>query len=326
MEGLPLVSFVIPVRDDAARLRRCLASIARNEYPPGLLEVVVADNGSRDGSARVAREAGARLLELPGLKVAELRNRAAAAAGGQVLAFVDADHEIDPDWALQAIDALRRPGVGAVGAPYLPPSAGTWVQHTYDTMRSHPPGVHEVEWLASGNLAVRRAGFDRLGGFDARLATCEDYDLCRRLRAAGWQVVSDERLRSVHLGDPATLRALFLGELWRGRGSLRAGLRALSPRSAVGLAVPVVELASLALAAAGLAAAPDGLTLAAGAPAAIGALAGLRALRMLGHRPGAAGAGMALQAFAVACVYDVARALALVCPAGHAVRRAGEGR
>src|SRR5215217_5553243 len=105
MEGHLSVSFVVPVRDDALRLRRCLASIARNQYPD--LEVVVADNGSRDGSAGVAREAGARVLALPGLKVAELRNRAAGAAQGEVLAFIDADHEIDPAWAAHAVDVLR---------------------------------------------------------------------------------------------------------------------------------------------------------------------------------------------------------------------------
>ena len=57
---LPRVSFVIPVQDDEVRLRRCLESIARNGYPADRREVVVVDNGSRDGSGRVAVEVGAR--------------------------------------------------------------------------------------------------------------------------------------------------------------------------------------------------------------------------------------------------------------------------
>ena len=52
-------SFVIPVRDDARRLEVCLASIAANDYPRDLVQIIVVDNGSRDDSAAVARAAGA---------------------------------------------------------------------------------------------------------------------------------------------------------------------------------------------------------------------------------------------------------------------------
>ena len=52
----PLVSFVIPVKNDAARLRRCLTSIVRNDYPRELIELIVVDNDSTDGSARPRAE------------------------------------------------------------------------------------------------------------------------------------------------------------------------------------------------------------------------------------------------------------------------------
>lgn len=312
----PLVSFVIPVRDDAERLRRCLESIARNEAPAGLQEVIVVDGGSRDGSDRVALEAGARLLTGPATCVSEMRNRGAAAARGDILAFVDADHEIGPGWTTRSIEGLEQPDVGAVGAPYLPPPSGTWVQNAFDSMRFHDPGICEVEWLASGNMAVHRRDFERVGGFDTTLESCEDFDFCQRLRSSGLQVISDGRLRSVHFGDPSTLRALFRAELWRGRDNLRAGLRgALTLRGVPSLVIPVLDLGCLAAAGGGLFLPDSGLPLTAGALAALAALAGLRASRMIArsglHKVGA------LQAFAVACVYDVARALALVYRAPH---------
>ena len=194
MSGVPAISCVIPVLDDAARLRRCLASIARSEYPADCLEVVVVDNGSRDGSDRVALEAGARLLVCPGLRVAALRNRGAAAAGGEVLAFIDADHEIDPGWMACAIEDLSRPGVGAVGAPYLVPAVATWVQRAFDGMRHLRSGCFEAEWLASGNLAVLLGEFERLRGFDEVLETCVDYDVCLRLLAGVLRMLSDDRV------------------------------------------------------------------------------------------------------------------------------------
>src|SRR5262245_53653351 len=130
--ALPKVSFVIPVRDDAGRLARCLASIASNHSQA---EIIVADNGSRDRSPEVAAQAGARVLPLPGLRVAELRNRAAGAASGDILAFVDADHEIAPTWVRAAIEALAPERAGAAGALYTAPPGGTWVQRLYGALR-----------------------------------------------------------------------------------------------------------------------------------------------------------------------------------------------
>lgn len=311
------VSCIVPVRDDAARLRLCLASIIRSEHPSQHVEVVVVDNGSLDDSVQVAQAAGARVLSCPGLRVSELRNRGAAAARGEVLAFIDADHEIDPGWIAHAVEALEQPNVAAVGAPYVAPAAGTWVQRTFDTMRHRRSGCFETEWLASGNLAVRRHDFERLGGFDVGLETCEDYDLCQRLRASGRRLISDDRLRSVHHGDPATLAALFRAELWRGRDNLRASLRGpLTLRGLPSLIIPMVELGWLTAGLGGLLATPEGLVLTLSAPAGLAGFAALRAWRMTSYRSGVRPVE-ALQAFAVAYVYELAHAMALVYRAPH---------
>ena len=135
------VSFIIPVRNDAARLRRCLDSIERNRAAFADFEVVVVDNGSTDDTAEVASAAGARVLSLPGLRVSELRNRGAAAATGSILAFVDADHELVPTWAASAADVLQRAEIGAAGALYSAPRRGTWVQRMYGSPRKNSAKV-----------------------------------------------------------------------------------------------------------------------------------------------------------------------------------------
>ena len=324
--GLPQVTFVIPVRDDAARLRRCLQSIRGNDYPADRVEIVVADNGSDDGSADVARAAGAIVLDLPALSVAQLRNAAAAAATGDVLALVDADHEIEKDWIASAVETLRQPAAGAVGAPYLTPSGASWVQRAYGRLRVRAGGTREVEWLGTGNMALRRAVFFEAGGFDTTLETCEDLDLCIRVRAAGYRVLSDERLRSAHLGDPATLGAVFFGELWRGRDNLRVTLRGpFSWRALPSLLIPVLEVVLLAAGVAGLVLAPRlGAWLPLACAAGVLALVALRCVRLTlnGGRPAVREVAAN---FLVAAAYDLARALALVVRVGHRTRRERAG-
>jgi glycosyltransferase involved in cell wall biosynthesis len=244
-----MVSFIVPVRNDAARLDACLRSIRRN----GPVEIIVADNGSTDGSVDVARRHGARVIVHADLRVSQLRNRAAESASGEVLAFVDADNEIVPGWTSAALDTLQSGGIGAVGAPYQPPSDGTWVQRAYGCLRGNARGRQDVAWLGSGNLAVTRKTFEALRGFDAALNTCEDVDLCGRIRASGLRVVSDARMESVHHGDPRTLTELFKGELWRGRDNLRVSLRKpLSIAALPSALIPVVDIVMLGVAMAGL--------------------------------------------------------------------------
>ena len=67
-----MISFVIPVKNDAASLKLCLASIAASDFQARSIEVVVADNGSTDDSASVARSLGAKVLTIPGVRLGEL--------------------------------------------------------------------------------------------------------------------------------------------------------------------------------------------------------------------------------------------------------------
>lgn len=302
------------------RLQRCLSSIVGNDYPRELIEIIVVDNESTDGSAAAARGYGAIVVKSPGDSVAAHRNRGARAALGSIIAFVDADHEIDSNWAGTAVDVLSSPEVAATGAAYLTQPSANWVQQHYDGLRTRPAQREDVQWLGSGNFAVKRAAFDKVAGFDASLTACEDVDLCNRLRLAGHRIVADPDLRSIHFGDPKTLKALFFGELWRGRDNLRvtfSGPRTFRHlRSAI---VPIADLLCLAgglgLLLAGYPVAALLLWAAALIPAAIKASVMVR--RQLNR-----GVITAVQAMAVAVVFDLARALALLARGSHRARRA----
>jgi GT2 family glycosyltransferase len=319
----PFVSVVIPVRDDAEGLRRCLKSV-EGAHHATRVEIVVVDNGSRDDSAAVAREAGAVVIAAPGERVSAARNLGAAAASGDLLAFVDADHVIAADWLQQVITRLQAdPRAAAFGAPYLSPPGAGLVQRAYDLLRSHASVAGEVEWLGTGNLVVKRDLFSRIGGFDSTLETCEDVDFCRRVRASGHRLVSDPALRSVHYGDPDSLRAVFAGELWRGRDNVRVSFRRpRSFRSLLSLGTSAVVLLGLVAFGAGVILIP----FAGAATAVVGiTLVGLgvtaRLVRMLGNARQGLSPALAVTAFAVAAAYEAGRAIALVVPTGHSRRR-----
>lgn len=315
----PTVSFVIPVRNDADRLAHCLRSIRGSRYPARLLEVVVADNGSTDASASVARASGATVLNLPVVRLGTLRNSGVAASSGEILVFIDADHEIVPDWVQSAVELLSDPHVAAVGAPCHPPSPATWVQRLYDQLRRHPTGQEVVEWLGTGNMAVRRVAFEAAGGFDTTLETCEDVDLCRKLRGQGLTLLADSRLNNVHYGDPRSLSQVFFGEMWRGRDNVRVSLRPPRAwRTVFSAALPLANCLALLVVAVGLSSNQrPGMWLALLAGLGVCSLVGLRALIMLRK----SSLRDLFPALAVAGAYELGRTLAVVARLGHGRRK-----
>jgi GT2 family glycosyltransferase len=317
----PRISFIVPVRNDAKRLEKCLHSIWRNRYALGQIQIVVVDNGSTDGSADVARQLGAQVIVIEDAPVSELRNRGARHATGDILAFVDADNEIVSGWVRAAMEILRIPGVGAVGALYRAPVDGTWVQLTYGHLRGRTQGQDDAMWLNSGNLAVQRDTFEAAGGFDMSLEACEDVDLCNRIRATGLRLVSDARLESVHHGDPKTLSDLFASELWRGRDNLRVSFRApFTWASLPSAIVPIVDVVMVGAALLGvvtmMVAWASGVIITSAAILVIAAGSLLKVIRASAREGRAPGVGI-VRTFVVACVYDLARAMALVARAPH---------
>jgi mycofactocin system glycosyltransferase len=188
----PDVTVVIPVRDRADLLDRCLAALG-SRYP-----VVVVDDGSRDPHAvahTVARHGATRVRRPVNGGAGPARNSGVAHVTTELVAFVDSDCESSADWIDRLAGHFADPLVAAVA-----PRVAGELDHGDRPALVHPHG--RVSHVPTAALLVRRT----LATFDETIRRGEDTDLVWRLHEEGWRVRYDPTVTVHH--NEATSRPL----------------------------------------------------------------------------------------------------------------------
>lgn len=212
-------SVIIPAKNEAENIHRCLASLKTLHDCQDNFEVIVVDNGSTDRTPEISREFGAIVFSKPDYTIAALRNYGVTQSTGRIIAFLDADCTVAEDWLLKAKVWCERKDIVCFGSAPAVPTDATWVQNVwFQCVRKKQSVCEEVSWLESMNMFVRRDIFERVGGFDESLATCEDVDLSYRLSQYG-KIMSDQTIQAIHHGEARTLCHFFLKERWRGKSN-----------------------------------------------------------------------------------------------------------
>jgi glycosyltransferase involved in cell wall biosynthesis len=195
-EERPLVSVIVPVLNDEPGIWACLDALCRQTYPPERCEIVVADNGSRDGTrAAVERFAASSAGRVRLVVEAEMRssyaarNRALHEARGEIIALTDADCTPAAEWIERGVVALERQGSGAIAGRVTfsyredrPNACEYWDSAVHIDQESF---VRRYGFGATANLFTYARMFDRYGPFRPDLISGGDREFGHRLWLGG---------------------------------------------------------------------------------------------------------------------------------------------
>lgn len=173
----PYVSIIIPTFNEEIYIRGCLESIYNMKYPKDRYEIIIVDNGSTDKTVPICKEFTQSIYILPKLNVSELRNYGTKKAKGMIYAFIDGDCVADNEWLDNAIISIKN-DVCVTGADCQISPEATWVEKAWGSQMLH--GRREVTHIGAANLIVPADMFNKIGGFDAKLKTGEDYEFSVR--------------------------------------------------------------------------------------------------------------------------------------------------
>jgi len=217
------VSLIIPTRDRAELLQRCISTIHQFTDWPNL-EIIVIDNGSTEAKTKtyfrkIAKQ-GVKVLAMPGpFNYADLNNRAVEAASGEIVGLINNDIEaLHEGWLDELVGQLLRPGVGAVGAKLLWPNGmvqhggvllgvSNVAGHFGNRLADNDWGDHgrnqlvqQVSGVTAACLFLRKKDYLGAGGMDATAfpVAFNDVDLCLKLRKQGKNIIWTPHARMLH--------------------------------------------------------------------------------------------------------------------------------
>jgi GT2 family glycosyltransferase len=203
------LSVIVATHNRRSLLRRCLEALSRQTQDPATFEVIVADDGSEDGSAEMVESLqtpySLHLVKLEKSGHAAAQNAALALATAPFCLLLDDDVVASPELVAGHIEGHRRaPAAIGIGALTQEPVAvNDWYAHAFARgWTEHYEGLAEREahWsdCYGANLSFPRQAIEEIGGVSTDIPSAKDFDLALRLRAAGCTPAYFPRAHGVH--------------------------------------------------------------------------------------------------------------------------------
>jgi succinoglycan biosynthesis protein ExoA len=212
---MPHVSVIVPCYNEEATIQQLLEAVAGQTYPSEDLEVIIADGLSSDRTREIISgyqeknpDLRIRVVDNPMRNIPSGLNRALEAAQGVYIIRLDAHCIPYPDYIDHCLADLNQ-GLGDnVGGIWeIQPSGRGWVARSISAAAAHPIGAGDARYRSGGKAgevetvpfgAYHKSIARKLGGYDERLLTNEDYEFNVRLREDGRRIWFDPRIRSIY--------------------------------------------------------------------------------------------------------------------------------
>ena len=224
VQGKPLVSVIIPNKDEKETLQTCLEMLEKNTGYQNFEIIIVENNSTTDEIFRYYKElSGNRKIHLlrwgKVFNYSAINNFAAAHAKGEYLLFLNNDvKSINPDWLEEMLGVCQRPEVGGVGAKLIYPDntiqhagcvigMGGIAGHMFVDMPADRTGylhkaslLQDMSAVTAACLLMKKEVFEQAGGFTEELAVAfNDVDLCLKVRKNGYLIVYDPYAKLYHM-------------------------------------------------------------------------------------------------------------------------------
>jgi len=213
------VSILIPCLQERDFIRPCLESVRAFDVPADaeLLEILVIDGGSTDGTCDIVLDLAKtdpriRLIDNPGRIQSTGLNIALRIASGEYIVRLDAHSSYPRDYLALTLETSLRTGCDNAGGLFITQPRGSSYQSALiQALTTHKFGVGDAGYrtgAAEGPAdtvpygCFRRELFDRLGPFDERLVRAQDYEMNRRIIAAGGCVWRNPAIRVTYFPQP----------------------------------------------------------------------------------------------------------------------------
>jgi glycosyltransferase involved in cell wall biosynthesis len=184
----PLVSVIVPTKNNSATLERCLQSIKEQTYSP--IELIVVDNHSSDATQEIAKHFTDTVF-VKGPERSAQRNYGAERASGRYLLMIDSDMELDRRVVEACIDeVLGDPEATGVTIPEESFGVGFWSQ----CKRLERSFYIGVPWVEAARFFSKEV-YEAAGGYDEALVGPEDWDLSKRIGRIGKIARTSELIR-----------------------------------------------------------------------------------------------------------------------------------
>ncbi|MGE4272522.1 MAG: glycosyltransferase [Desulfitobacterium sp.] len=209
-DAQPLVSIVIPMRNEKAYIDRCIQTFIQQTYPLEQLEIIIVDGQSTDGSREIVEELGklypVKLFDNPTGFTPTGMNIGLQSARGEIGVVFSAHATAHPDFIKNSVQALKNTNAAAVGGRLINRSTGEFAKLAGKVL-GHPFGVGNSKFRYSDKAdyvdtvaygAYRMDVLKQTGLFDERLIRNQDIELNYRLRKFGHTLYFDPSIESYY--------------------------------------------------------------------------------------------------------------------------------